>query len=46
VLARTEPVMGSVEGSSMKIPAGAVQLRVDTGRRVMGAPNAQPGGGF
>jgi len=49
VLTRTEPVYppGSpqVEGSSIELPPGTVVLRIDTGRRVNGAPNTQPGGG-
>ncbi len=46
VLARTEPVMDGREGTSVAIPAGAVALRIDTGRRVLGAPNSKPGGGI
>lgn len=49
VLARTEPTypLGSAreEGTSLPIPPGAVALRIDTGRRVAGAPNTEPGGG-
>jgi len=45
VLARTEPTLGNGEGSSVPLPEGAVELRIDTGRRVTGAANVQPGGG-
>ena len=33
------------EGTSLPIPDGAAALRIDTGRRVNGAPNTQAGGG-
>ena len=46
VLARTEPSLDSKEGSSVPILDGAVALRIDTGRRVTGAPSSAPGGGF
>ncbi|HUS83751.1 MAG TPA: Rieske 2Fe-2S domain-containing protein [Anaerolineales bacterium] len=46
VLARTEPSLDSKEGTPVPIPDGAVSLRIDTGRRVTGAPNSAPGGGF
>lgn len=46
VLSRTEPTMGSLEGSPVAIPSEAVSLRIDTGRRVNGAPNSAPGGGL
>lgn len=46
VLARTEPTMGTREGSSVPVPNGAVALRVDTGRTIVGAPSTEPGGGF
>lgn len=46
VLARSEPLMDSTEGRPVEIPPQAVALRVDTGRRVMGAPNTRPGGGL
>ncbi len=45
-LARTEPAMGNDEGSSLVIPSGTVALRIDTGRRIVGAPNSKPGGGL
>ncbi len=49
VLARTEPSYPPSnprdEGTSLPVPAGAVALRIDTGRRVDGAPNTAPGGG-
>jgi len=34
------------EGDAVEIPAGAVALRIDTGQRVQGAPNTEPGGGI
>ena len=46
VLSRTEPRLGSQEGSSVVIPPEAVSLRIDTGRRVTGASNSKPGGGI
>lgn len=46
VLARTEPAMNSREGTPVAIPPGAVELRVDTGRRITGAQNSAPGGGI
>jgi cytochrome b6-f complex iron-sulfur subunit len=46
VLARTEPAMRAAEGTPIEIPAGAVALRIDTLRRIQGAPNTQPGGGI
>lgn len=50
VLSRTEPAYPpgnpSREGTTVEIPSSAVSLRIDTGRRVNGAPNTQPGGGI
>lgn len=46
VLARTEPTMDGREAGSLSIPAEAVALRIDTGRRINGAPNTAPGGGL
>jgi len=46
VMARTEPSMDSKEGTALQFPPGAVSLRVDTGRRILGAPNWRPGGGL
>ena len=46
VLARTEPSMNAQEGTPVPVPSGAVALRIDTGRRVTGAPNSPPGGGM
>jgi hypothetical protein len=34
------------EGDAVEIPAGAVALRIDTGQRMQGAPNTEPGGGI
>lgn len=45
VLAENEAQMGSLEGSSIQIPAGTAALRIDTGRRIQGAANSRPGGG-
>jgi cytochrome b6-f complex iron-sulfur subunit len=45
-IARTEPMMDNHEGSPVTITADAVTLRVDTGRRINGAPNSAPGGGM
>ena len=36
----------SEEGDAVEIPAEAVAIRIDTGQRVEGAPNTQPGGGI
>ncbi|HMK09090.1 MAG TPA: Rieske 2Fe-2S domain-containing protein [Anaerolineales bacterium] len=46
VVGRTEPQMGSSEGSSVLITPEVVSLRVDTGRKIVGAPNLKPGGGI
>lgn len=46
VIARTEPMMDNHEGSPVPITTDAVTLRVDTGRRINGAPNSAPGGGM
>jgi len=45
VLARTEPSIGSNEGTAIEVPSNAVSIRVDTGRTVKGALNSKPGGG-
>jgi cytochrome b6-f complex iron-sulfur subunit len=45
VVARTEPQMGNGEGSAVPITPDVVALRVDTGRKIVGAPNVKPGGG-
>lgn len=39
VLAETQPTDGSLEGSSIEIPDGTVALRINTGKRITGAPN-------
>jgi cytochrome b6-f complex iron-sulfur subunit len=44
VIAQTTPTLGSLEGSAIDI-TGAVQLRVNTGRRIVGEVNSKPGGG-
>jgi hypothetical protein len=36
----------SEEGGALEIPSGAVAIRIDTGQRVEGASNTQPGGGI
>lgn len=46
VLARTEPTIGDREAGSLPISAEAVALRIDTGRRINGAPNTKAGGGL
>lgn len=46
VLGRTEPSMDTLEGAPLVIPAEAESIRVDTGRRIKGAPNAKEGGGM
>ena len=46
VLARTEPSVNAQEGTPVMLPSGAVALKIDTGRRVTGAPNSAPGGGI
>lgn len=46
VLSRSEPTLGSQEASSVVIPEGAAAIRIDTGRRVVGAVNSKPGGGI
>lgn len=45
VLARTEPTVDGREADSLPITPNAVSLRIDTGRRINGAPNTKPGGG-
>ena len=45
VLATSEPSLDGQEGVSVPIPSGAVALRIDTGRRIKGAPNTRAGGG-
>jgi cytochrome b6-f complex iron-sulfur subunit len=45
VLSRSEPVLGSQEGSTVNLSPQVVALRIDTGRRIQGAPNSRPGGG-
>lgn len=45
VLAESQAQMDSLEGSSIPILPGTVALRIDTGRRIQGAPNSRPGGG-
>jgi cytochrome b6-f complex iron-sulfur subunit len=46
VVARTEPELGNSEGSSIPITPDIVTLRVDTGRKIVGAVNTKPGGGI
>jgi cytochrome b6-f complex iron-sulfur subunit len=46
VITRTEPAMNGREASAVVIPAEAAELRVDTGKRIQGAPNTAPGGGI
>jgi cytochrome b6-f complex iron-sulfur subunit len=44
VIVQTEPQEGTLEGSAIDI-TGASRLRINTGKRILGAPNTQPGGG-
>lgn len=44
VMVATTPTDAAMEGSAIDI-SGAVALRINTGRRISGAPNTQPGGG-
>jgi cytochrome b6-f complex iron-sulfur subunit len=44
VIAETQPVFGSLEGSAIDV-TGAARLRVNTGRRINGEFNSAPGGG-
>jgi cytochrome b6-f complex iron-sulfur subunit len=46
VLARTEPALNNNEGTPVSVPSEAVELRIDTGRRITGGPSSEPGGGF
>ncbi len=46
VLARTEPQMGNGEGSAVPITPEVVSLRIDTGKKINGAPNTKRGGGI
>lgn len=46
VLSRTEPAWDGREGTAVQVPEEATMLRVDTGMRINGAPNNQPGGGI
>jgi cytochrome b6-f complex iron-sulfur subunit len=46
VLVRTEPALNNNEGTPVMVPSDAVELRVDTGRRITGGPSSEPGGGF
>lgn len=46
VVARTEPEMGNNEGSSVLITPEVVSLRIDTGKKIVGAVNTRPGGGI
>jgi cytochrome b6-f complex iron-sulfur subunit len=47
VLVQSEPTWpGDRESTAVPIPPGAVTLRIDTGRRLNGAPNIKPGGGL
>ena len=46
ILARTEPSLENTEGTAVELPSETVMLRIDTGRRIFGAPNRKPGGGM
>ena len=45
VVSRTEPSLGNLEGTAVPLTPEIVSLRIDTGRRITGAPNTRPGGG-
>jgi cytochrome b6-f complex iron-sulfur subunit len=45
VVARSEPALGTLEGTAVPLTPEIVSLRIDTGRRITGAPNTRPGGG-
>jgi cytochrome b6-f complex iron-sulfur subunit len=45
VVARSEPSLGTLEGTAVPLTPEIVTLRIDTGRRITGAPNTRPGGG-
>lgn len=40
LLARTEPTLDGREGTAVRVPPEAALVRVDTSRRIMGAPNS------
>ena len=42
VIAETKPTLGSLEGGSIDV-TGAAKLRINTGKRIVGAPNSVPG---
>jgi cytochrome b6-f complex iron-sulfur subunit len=46
VVAQTEPALDGREGTSVPLSADVVTLRIDTSRRISGAPNTRPGGGI
>lgn len=46
VLSRTEPAWDGREGTAVEIPPEADHLEIDTGMRINGAPNTEPGGGI
>jgi cytochrome b6-f complex iron-sulfur subunit len=46
VVGRTEPTLSGRDGSAVPLTPEVVALRVDTGRKIVGAPNTRPGGGL
>ncbi len=46
VLAKTEPTLNDRDGSALQVPPEATAMRIDTGTRIQGHLNNQPGGGF
>lgn len=44
VIAETKPKEVTLEGATIDL-TGAAKIRINTGKRFMGAPNTQPGGG-
>jgi len=45
VMAETQATDGNADGSAIEIPAGAVAIRVNTGKRITGGVNTKPNGG-
>ncbi len=44
VIAETKSKEGTLEGATINL-TGAAKIRINTGKRIVGAPNTQPGGG-
>lgn len=41
ILARTEPALDGRDGTALELTADVAEIRVDTGRRIQGAPNSR-----